>query len=42
MMCRAKSDHFCEGHRKGHCLMGLLYIAVFICCVDLIIKGSLS
>jgi len=37
MMCRRKSDHVYGGHRKGHYLM--LNIAVFICCIDLIIKG---
>ena len=39
MMCSAKSDYFCVGDRTRFCF--ILNIAVTICCVDLIIKGSL-
>ena len=38
-MCSVKSDHFCAGDRTRHCL--ILNIAVTICSLDLIIKGSL-
>ena len=39
MICSVKSDHFCSCDRTRHLL--LLNIAVTLCYVDLIIKGSL-
>ena len=39
MMSSAKSDNLFVGDRTRHCL--ILNIAVTICSIDLIIKGSL-